>query len=193
MEFLHVNILIIIFLIEVELVVGTIPEDPLVRLCAMAPPTICFYLGFLSCGSAILTAQKKPLPFNMSSTPKGQPWRPALLAFIEDAGGVEGGGGPEFRKAVNKRWKVSPQFRSMIIVLSWVWGIGFIIDGIASTVIIFLTNEDVGFAIGWGLPWALAAVQSLWTIPFVKGRVRKEWAEWETSTTESIKMETLIV
>ena len=188
MEFLHVNILIIIFLIEVELVVGTIPEHPLVRLCAMAPPTICFYLGFLSCGSAYLTTKKKILPSNMSSTEKGQPWRPALLAFIEDAGGVEGGGGPEFRMSVMRRWEVSPQFRSMIMWLSWVWGIGFILNGIASTIIIFLTSEDVGFAVGWGLPWALAAIQSIWTVPFTRRCTRKEWAEWGTTTTESIKM-----
>src|SRR6187402_1533166 len=133
MEFLQVNILIVITLVEIELIAGTAPNDPIVRLCAMPSPTICFYLGFLFCGSAILTQLGIKLPFNMSSTEKGMLWRPALLAFVEDAGGIEGQGGVEYRKQVMKRYEVSPLFRRMMLLLSWGWGIGLICAAIVST------------------------------------------------------------
>ncbi len=63
----QVNILIVITLVEIELVAGTAPNNPIVRLCTMPSPTICFYLGFLFTGSAILTQMHKKIPFNMSS------------------------------------------------------------------------------------------------------------------------------
>jgi len=54
-----------------------------------AVSNICVYLGFLFIGSAILTPMRKKVPLNTSSTDKGNPWRPTLLAFIEDAGTIE--------------------------------------------------------------------------------------------------------
>ncbi|KAH6674454.1 hypothetical protein B0J14DRAFT_653750 [Halenospora varia] len=178
LEFLQVNILIVITLFEIELVIGTIPHHPWVRLVAMPSPTICFYFGFLFCGSAILTQMRKRLPFNMSSTEKGELWKPALLAFIEDAGCIEGQGGVQYRAAVLKRYDVSPRFRRMIIMLSWVWGLGLIVIAIVSTVLIMELEVDIGFGVGWGLPWAFSAVYSMLTIAFVKQQLRKEKAEW---------------
>jgi hypothetical protein len=186
MEFLQVNILIVITLVEIELVAGTAPNKPIVRLCAMPSPTICYYIGFLFCGSATLTQLGWKLPFNMSSTPKGTPWRPALLAFIEDAGGIEGLGGTEFRAAVMKRYEVSPRFRRMILMLTWAWGMGFICIGIVATVLIMVLSEDIGFGVGWGLPWAWAAGWSLCTVIFVKRELRAEKAAWRTKESVSV-------
>jgi len=177
-EFLHVNILIVITLFEIELVVGTIPDHPWVRVVAMPSPTICFYFGFLFCGTAILTSMQKKLPFNMSSTPKGTPWRPAMLAFIEDAGAIEGRGGVKYREAVIKRWEVSPRFRRMILILSWIWGLGLLFIAIVATILIMLLDVDVGFGVGWGLPWVWSAGLSVVTVLFVKHEVRKEKEEW---------------
>lgn len=178
LEFLQINILIVIALVETELIAGTAPSNPIVRLCAMPSPTICFYLGFLFIGSAMLTQMRKKLPFNMSSTDKGNPWRPALLAFVEDVGAIEGHGGVEYRKQVMKRYEVSPRFRRMILLLSWGWGIGFIILAIVSTVLIMELSEDIGFGVGWGLPWAGSAVFSTFTVFFIKSALKSEKAEW---------------
>jgi hypothetical protein len=90
LQFLQINALIVIDLVEIEFIAGVVPSNPIVRLCAMPSPTICFYLGFLLIGSAILTQMRKKLPFNTSSTNQANPWRPALLAFVEDAGSIEG-------------------------------------------------------------------------------------------------------
>jgi hypothetical protein len=169
-------------------VIGTVSQNPWVRLCAMPVPTTFLYLGFLSCGSAILTSMGLRLPFNMSSTAKGAVWRPILLAFIEDSGAVEGGGRIEYRRATMKRWETSPHFRSMVMTLSWLWGICFILDGLLSTVLITKLEEDIGFAIGWSLPWILAMLQVSMAMPFIKKRLEKERAEriGEKIVTESV-------
>ena len=163
---------------EIELVVGTIHTKPWVRLCAMPPATVFFYVGTLFCSSAMLASSGVRLPFNMSSTERGQIWRPALLAFIEDAGAVEGGGGVEYRKSVLKRWEASPHFRSMVMSLTWFWGICFMLNGSLSTILILKMDEDVAFGIGWSLPWMCGLLQTIVTIPFIKGRLRKEKTQW---------------
>ena len=115
--------------------------NPIVRLFAMPSPTIYFYTGFLFVISAILTHLRVKLPSNRSSTEEGTRWRPASLAFVEDAGAIEGQGGVDYRRNVIKRYEVSPLFRRMILVLTWAWGLGFIIAAIVSTVLIMALSE----------------------------------------------------
>jgi hypothetical protein len=114
----------------------------------------------------------------MSSTENGTPWRPALLAFVEDAGAIEGQGGVDYRRNVMRRYEVSLPFRRMLLVLTWAWGLGFIIVAILSTVLIMVLSEDIGFGVGWGLPWAWSAVSSVFTVIFVRKSLDKERAEW---------------
>jgi len=178
LEFLQINILIVIILVEVKLVAGTAPSNPIVRLCAMPSPTICFYVGFLFVVSAILTHIRVKLPSNMSSTEKGTPWHPALLAFVEDAGAIEGQGGVDYRRNVMKRYEVSLLFRRMVVILTWTWGLGFIIAAIVSAVLIIVLSEDIGFDVGWGLPWAWSAFSSVLTVIFVRKSLDKQRAEW---------------
>lgn len=180
LEFLQINVLIVISLVEIELVAGTAPSDPIVRLCAMPSPTICFYLGFLFCSTAILTQLGWKLPFNMSSTPKGTPWRPALFGFIEDAGAIEGQGGVEYRQQLIKRYEMSPRFRRMVLLLSWGWGIGLLVVATIATVLIMVVETDIGFGVGWGLPYIFGAVYVFITVKFVRYQLAKERAEWGT-------------
>ncbi|KAI9643226.1 hypothetical protein NHQ30_007842 [Ciborinia camelliae] len=180
LEFLHVNFMIAITFVEIELIVGTIPSNPWVRLCAMPSPTICYWFGFMFIFSAIQTMRKKRLPFNMSSTEKGKIWRPALLAIIEDAGAVEGQGGVVYRSNVMRRYEVSPVFRRMMMVLTWAWGIGLICIAIVSTVIIMTLPENIGFGIGWGLPYLWGFASVCLTMIFVKRQLRKEKLHWDT-------------
>lgn len=191
MEFLQVNILIVISLVEIELVVATAPHNPITRLCAMPSPTICFYMGFLFCISAVLTQMRSPLPFNMSSSDKGTPWKPALLAFIEDAGAIEGQGGVEYRGQVMKRYAVSARFRRMIMVMTWGWGVMLIFVAIITTALVMTLNENVAFGIGWGLPWLWCSTLTLFSMAYVKRQLSLEWAEWrekESAGTASLRV-----
>jgi len=186
LEFLQINILICITLFELELVAGTAPNKPIIRLCAMPSPTICFYFGFLFCISAALTQMRKKLPFNMSSTEKGSTWKPALLAFIEDAGAIEGQGEVQYRMNVMKRYEVSPMFRRMILILTWMWGLGFLVIASVSTILIMLLSEDVGFGVGWGLPWLFSFIWSIITVFFVRSSLKKERADWSEKESHGI-------
>ncbi|RAL65420.1 hypothetical protein DID88_000988 [Monilinia fructigena] len=180
LEFLHINFMIAITFVEIELVIGTIPHHPWVRLLSMPSPTICFWFGFMFIYSAFQTMRRKPLPFNMSSTEKGKTWRPGMLAIIEDAGGVEGQGGIVYRSNVMKRYEVSPIFRRMMMVLTWFWGVGLIFIAIVSTVIIMTLPENIGFGVGWGLPYLFSFFWVCLTMIFVKSQLRKEKSHWET-------------
>jgi hypothetical protein len=113
----------------------------------------------------------------MSSTGKGSLWRPAILAFVEDAGAIEGQGGVEYRAAVMKRYEVSPRFRRMLLLLSWGWGLGLFCIAIVSTVLIMVLSE-IGFGVGWGVPWVFSAGWVIFMVIFVKAQLRKESAEW---------------
>lgn len=175
---MNVNIAIVVTLVEIELVAGTAPNNPIVRLCAMPSPTICFYLGFLLLISSILTTLKFRLPFNMSSTPKGFPWRPALYGFAEDFGAVEMRGGKAFREQMERRYMASAQFRRLILVLSYTWGIGLILAAILSTVLIMVLSEDVGFGVGWAVPFVWSVLLGVGTKTYAYECLRKEREEW---------------
>jgi len=180
LEFLHINFISAISIVELELIIGTAPTKPIVRLCAMPSPTICYWFGTVFTGSAILTHLGWKLPFNMSSTPKGTPWRPALLALIEDAGGIEGQGGVIYRTNVMRRYEISPIFRHMILFLTWMWGLGLLGIAITSTVLVMTLSDDVGFGLGWGLPYAFSTFLVFVTIFYVRSQLRKERALWQT-------------
>lgn len=192
MEFLQINILIVVSLVEIELVAGTAPSNPIVRLCAMPSPTICFYMGFLFCTSALLTQMRKPLPFNMSSSDKGTPWKPALLTFVEDAGAIEGQGGVEYRRQVMKRYEVSWRFRRMMLTLTWAWGIMLICIATVATVLIMELNEDIAFGVGWGLPWAWCTGWGFASVAYVKYQLRTEKAEWRAKEAAGVAPSSIV-
>lgn len=186
-KFLEVNILIVIGMVKIELVAGTSPNNPIMRLCAMPSPTICYYLGMLFLSTAIFTQLRWKLPFNMSSTPKGSPWRPALIAIIEDAGAIEVDGGVEYWRAVMRRYEVSARFRRMILWLSWMWGLGFLGFAIVAIVLIIELPEHVGLGAGWGVPFGLSALWTVLTLIFVKRELRKEKVEWGEKEASSVE------
>jgi hypothetical protein len=75
----------------------------------------------------------------------------------------------------------------MILVLSWSWGIGFLILAIVSTVLVMELSENIGFGVGWGLPWAGSAVFSVFTLLFVKGSLKRERTEWRSKEVNSTR------
>lgn len=144
----------------------------------MTSATICFYCGILFILSATMTVLGCRLPFNMSSIPKGSPWRPALYPIIEDFGALEMSGERAFRKQLMLRYDASELFRKMLLTLTWAWGIFFLVVGSGTTVAIMLLSEDVGFGVGWGMPYPCAALMSFATVIWVKKSLRYERADW---------------
>lgn len=180
LEFTNINFAICASLFELALLIGTFPESPLIRICALPSTIICYYLGTLFLLTSTLTHLKIRLPFAMSSTPKGSLFQPALLAILEDSAAIEYRGELAARIALLKRYEASPLFRKMIRRLSWAWGGGFMGIAVVATLVIFgVEDERVAFGVGWGVPWIWAVVYSVGTVVFVKKSLRKERRVWK--------------
>jgi hypothetical protein len=146
----------------------------------MPSATICYYLGTLFLITAFLTQNGYRLPFDMSSTPKGALWRPALLAILEDTGAIEARCELAHREAVMKRYEASPPFRRMLLRLTWLWGVALMIIAIVTTILIVALEEKIAFGVGWGVPYLWSALFGLWTVRFVKKSLNEERIAWNT-------------
>lgn len=190
------NLAIIITIVEIELVAGTAPSDPILRLCAMPSASICYWLGILFLTTAFLTQYKYRLPFNLSSTPKGEIWRPALFPIIEDSGCIEARGEQRFRRQCMRRYEASPLFRRMLLRLTWAHGAGFMIIAIVSTVLIMVLPVNIAFGVGWGLPFVWSGVNILMTMAYVRRSLQEERRQWrakaQTIPRTSIAMDRIV-
>ncbi|KAE9366731.1 hypothetical protein N431DRAFT_350916 [Stipitochalara longipes BDJ] len=188
LEFTNVNFAICASIFETLLLIGTFPDKPIVRLCAMPSATICYYLGTLFLITAFFTQKGYHLPFPISSTPKGALWRPALLAILEDTGAIEARGELAQREAVLKRYEASPPFRRMLLRLTWFWGICLMIIAIVTTILIVSLEERLAFGVGWGLPYIWSILFGLWTVGFVKRSLKEERAAWQTGIYSGVRL-----
>ncbi|KAL4939931.1 hypothetical protein BDV06DRAFT_230732 [Aspergillus oleicola] len=176
-----INFTIVWLILAVELITGTVPEEPYVRLVAMVLPTVMFYFGAVYLTLDILRACGFRAPFRISSTPKGAVMPVALYVMIEDVVAVDGGGGQMYRYALRTRYLSSPYFRRMLVQMNFFWAGGAMIWAAAITAIIFTTPQDAAFAVGWGAPFVWAILWALITIPWVQSDLRREKEAWRTS------------
>jgi hypothetical protein len=154
----------------------------------MPSATICYYLGIIFLISAFLTQRGYRLPFDMSSTPKGAIWRPALLAILEDTGAIEARGELAHREAVMKRYEASPPFRRMLLRLTWFWGISLMIIAIATTILIVALEERIAFGVGWGVPYLWSTLFGIWTVRFVKRNLTDERIAWQSRRYSGVRI-----
>ncbi|OJD16799.1 hypothetical protein AJ78_03042 [Emergomyces pasteurianus Ep9510] len=178
LDFFQINFTIVWLILAVELIVGTVQEEPFIRLLAMPLPTVMYYFGIVHLTLDILRAQGYQAPFRISSTPKGSVMPTALYVLIEDIVGVDGAGGQKYRRALRNRYLASPYFRQMLFEMNCFWGGGSILFATLSTILIFTTPRDVAYVIGWSLPIVWAGIWTLITIPWVQADLRKEKAAW---------------
>ncbi|KAJ5200536.1 hypothetical protein N7491_008657 [Penicillium cf. griseofulvum] len=178
LDFFQINFTIVWLILAVELVVGSVPEEPYVRLIAMVLPTVMFYFGIVYLSLDIFRMMGFKAPFRISSTPKGSVMPTALYALIEDVVAVDGGGGQIYRYALRTRYLSSPYFRRMLFEMNCFWSGGSIVFAAAITAVIFTVQENVAFTLGWTLPFAWALVWTLITIPWVQSDLRREKKAW---------------
>ncbi|KAJ5515782.1 hypothetical protein N7527_007342 [Penicillium freii] len=178
LDFFQINFTIVWLILAVELVVGSVPEHPYVRLIAMVLPTVMFYFGFVYLSLDMFRMMGFKAPFRISSTPKGSVMPTALYALIEDVVAVDGGGGQIYRYALRTRYLSSPYFRRMLFEMNCFWSGGSIICAAAITAVIFTVQENVAFTLGWTLPFVWAIIWTLITIPWVQSDLRREKKAW---------------
>lgn len=131
----------------IELIAGTCPHDPPIRVLAMPAATMLFAIGFQLLLLDVLRLRGVPAPCRVSSLPKGAPLRPGIYAYIEDICAVDGSGGTEFRQRLNLRYQASKAFREMLHRLTLFWAIGAIVCATVTTAIIFTIQRDAAYVV----------------------------------------------
>ncbi|TKA63989.1 hypothetical protein B0A49_10120 [Cryomyces minteri] len=128
----------------VELIVGTIPEKPPIRLLAMLVSSLVFAFGveLLVVDACQLVGVREPV--RISSLTHGEPLRPSIYSIIEDVAAVDGSGGTAFRE------HAAPA--------DAVWAIVALVVAAATTAIVFTVQKDVAYVLGWVIPFAWAGV-----------------------------------
>ncbi|KAI9827992.1 MAG: hypothetical protein M1819_006835 [Sarea resinae] len=164
--------------IAAELIVGTAPYHPLVRLLAMPAPSMLFWLGFQTLICTVMHTADVKTPIRVSSFARGERMPPGLYSYIEDIVSVDGRAGQPYRQALRARFEASPVFRAMLIRLSFFWSVPAIVLAAALTAIIFAAPRDVGYAMGWSVPFAFGAIWTVLTIFHVKHVITGEKAAW---------------
>ncbi|KAF2491263.1 hypothetical protein BU16DRAFT_469383 [Lophium mytilinum] len=157
-----------------ELVIGSLPERPNVRLMAMPGSSLLFYVGAQLLLVTLLHMGTYSSPVRLSSTARGSVCRPAVYYLIEDVVAVDGGGGVDYREALNVRYEASPMFRRLLLRLSFFWSIGALAMATIVTILVYAINEGVAYGIGWGIPFVWAAVWAIITTKWAQMALAEE-------------------
>ncbi|KAH9885193.1 hypothetical protein F4778DRAFT_761460 [Xylariomycetidae sp. FL2044] len=167
-------------IVMVELIVGSVQEDPFIRLLSIPLPTMLYVFGTLLLVMDVCRYFQVAAPVRISSIPKGSQLRPGIYPLIEDVCAVDGSGGTEYRVALDRRYEASHVFRVMLRTLGIFWAVGAEGCAVMLTVLIYtLDNADIAYAIGWGVPFVWAGIWAAATFWFVGRELEKEKRLWK--------------
>lgn len=133
----------------IELIVGTVPEEPPIRLLAMPVPSMVFAFGVEMLVMDIARIAGYRAPIRISSLPRGSPLRPGIYSIIEDICAVDGSGGTEFRQRLNLRYMASHHFRLMLHRLTLFWAFGACAIAAITTALIFTIQRDAAYVVSF--------------------------------------------
>ncbi|KAI9880420.1 MAG: hypothetical protein M1830_003460 [Pleopsidium flavum] len=150
LDFFQINFTIGFIIVTIELVLGTKPKPPLVRLSAMPPTSLIFLVGGQLALFAALSGLGFRTPFRISSLPRGVAMRPGIYTIIEDVIAVDTGTGRSYREALEARYQASPLFRQMLHQLNLFWSISALAVGAVVTAVVFIPSvpETVAYGVG---------------------------------------------
>jgi hypothetical protein len=131
----------------IELIAGTCPHDPPIRVLAIPAATMLFAIGVELLLVDALRIAGIRAPCRISSLPVGAPLRPGIYAYIEDICAVDGSGGTEFRQRLNLRYQASKAFREMLHRLTLFWAIGAIVCSVVTVAIVFTIQRDAAYVV----------------------------------------------
>ena len=180
------------------LIGASIPHEPLVRPLALPVPLFFTQVGLELLVSAVANARGTPAPFKMSSVEKGERVPPLVLTIVEDIVGVDGAATKSYRKRLVDRYAASPRFRAMIKGLTWFWGVGALVDGVGTLVVVCTVPQEVAYGVGecfslileidvgqaltgttgWGSPLIFVIIWVFITVHWVHKSLRREKKLW---------------
>jgi hypothetical protein len=179
LDWFHWNFSLAWIIIMIELIVGSVPEHPYIRLLSMPLVTMLFVFGTQLLIMDAMRYFEIPAPVRISSVPKHAQLRPGIYSLIEDVCAVDGSGGTEFREALTRRYMASHVFRAMLRRLGEFWAFGAEGCAILCTILIFTLDwGDAAFRMGWSVPFVWAGIWAGLTIPYVQRELKKEADLW---------------
>ncbi|KIJ27518.1 hypothetical protein M422DRAFT_190877 [Sphaerobolus stellatus SS14] len=152
-----------------------------------SPPAVAMALPCLMitiCLPLLLTGlfpHRIRMPFRVSSLPSYEPLPPLTYTYVEDIVAVDGGGGLQFRHAWRERYEASTVMRKLLRDMALFWGFGGTLIAGALIAIAWTTAQDVGYGIGFGVPWIWAFVWTPVTVWWSRKELARERREWESA------------
>jgi len=184
LDWFHWNFSLGWLIIMIELIVGTIPDNPPIRLLAMPVTSMLYAFGTELLVVDALRYFEIPAPCRISSIPKGAQLRPAIYSIIEDVCAVDGSGNTAFREALNRRYEASHVFRAMLRRLGAFWAFGAQGIAVVLTILIFTIHPEAAYVLGWTVPFVWAGIWTIITYYYVKRKLREEKRAWADEIAE---------
>lgn len=132
---------------------------------------VCLELVLVQAGMAA----NMRAPFRLSSLAKGEPLRPGTFIIVEDVVAVDGKQGRSWRQSWNARYEASSALRSHLRRMDLMWGVtGLCVVAVVLGCTFGVDNHDVGYAVGWGLPWIWAGLMTVLTTQMSQSMLRRE-------------------
>lgn len=178
LDFFHWCFTFMWMVLMIELIVGTIPENPPIRLLSMPLASCLYVFGIILLTIDVMRLLRFPAPFKISSqSPRTTP-NAAIYFIIEDVVAVDGYGGTGFRTRLRCRYEASEGFRTMIGILSIFWWTGALAAAVITTVLVFTLSNDAAFVVGWTVPFVWAGAWAIATMIYVRRMLRAEREGW---------------
>ncbi|KAK1637509.1 hypothetical protein BDP81DRAFT_405593 [Colletotrichum phormii] len=178
LDWFHWNFSLAWIIIMIELIVCTIPKNPPIHLLSLPAPTMLLTFGTQLLLIDVLRALHIPSPIRISSIPRHAQLRPGIYSLIEDICAVDGSGGTEFRVALDRRYEASHVFRAMLRRVGVFWAVGAEGCAVVCVVLVFMLDGEVGYVVGWSLPFVWAGVWTGATFWYVKRELKREAKAW---------------
>lgn len=158
---------------------GTAGNEANIKLLSLPLASVQAVFGTVLLLTDLLHLFAVPAPVRISSVPRGSQVHPSIYPLIEDICAVDGAGTTEFRRSLERRYKASPVFRTMLRHLGLFWALGALASAAGTMYLVFdLDNTDVAYTIGWTVPFVWAGIWLLITIRYVQYMLRKELRQW---------------
>ncbi|KAK4561208.1 hypothetical protein LTR86_005163 [Recurvomyces mirabilis] len=178
LDWFHWNFTFGWMVVMIELIIGTIPTYPPIRLLAMPVTSMLYVFGTELLVVDTMRYFQVPAPWRMSSIPRHAQLRPAIYSFIEDIVAVDGSGGTAYREAFNRRYEASHIFRAMLRRLGVFWAFGAEGIAVVCTILIFTVQKEAAYVIGWTVPFIWAGVWTAGTFWYVGRKLKEEKIAW---------------
>jgi len=163
----------------IELIVGTVPENPPIRLLSMPLASCLYVFGIVLFTLDGMHHLRLPSPYRISSIPANTVPLAPIYFIVEDVVSVDGCGEVQYRRSLKGRYDASPVFRKMMESLSLFWWIGTLHCAVITTILVFcLDSKDAAFVCGWTVPFVWAGVWAGLTMLYVRRMLRIERETW---------------